>query len=174
MQGTRGLRSSPSTQELSPACRSRHTRHGRILATVQGWDGGGRARQGHLLEAGEGLVGAVDVALVHLVRQQRDALLLAELQDGRLVVVPQHLPRGVAGVDDHERAHVLALRPRLHARTLNTSVPWYPHIGSACSGSHKHSPLWPTWRSVETMQRASLPVTHACVRCTPFMPFARV
>jgi hypothetical protein len=71
----------------------------------------------HLLEGGEALVRAVDVGLVHLVGQQRDALGSAEVQDGRLVLVGQHLPGRVARVDDHQRAHAFALAPRLRARS---------------------------------------------------------
>ena len=76
-----------------------------------------RRRGQCLLEGGEGLVWAVDVGLVHLVCQQHDALLLAEFHHVHLVLVGQDLARGVAWVNHHQRAHILAIRPRLFTST---------------------------------------------------------
>ena len=62
------------------------------------------------------LDGRVDILLVDLVCQQHQALLCAELDDVDHVLLAQALPRGVAGVDDRERAHLCALAPRLRRR----------------------------------------------------------
>lgn len=57
----------------------------------------------------------IDVGLVHLIGDKDELLLLAELDDGVLVLAGEHASGRVAWVDDHERPHCLAILPCLHS-----------------------------------------------------------
>jgi hypothetical protein len=52
------------------------------------------------------------VLLVHLVREQHELVARGKVQHDAHVRLVERVARGVAGVDDHQRAHTLALGAR--------------------------------------------------------------
>mmetsp|Transcript_7824 Transcript_7824/g.12798 ORF Transcript_7824/g.12798 Transcript_7824/m.12798 type:complete len:485 (+) Transcript_7824:414-1868(+) len=77
----------------------------------------GRAHAVQHLPAGDkGPARRVHVILIHLVRQQNDALLVAEPDEVLQLRLGEALAGGVARVDEHQRPHRDAPRPRLPQR----------------------------------------------------------